>query len=333
MSDLHKQFLKRVKQQEQAFGLASLSEDGGGDNDTVFFPPAKQQIETKPKFDRTEINHEGIFKNYEMERNSTFPIIESYKDQKSGIVFQVYFKPPSSSKVPIFVGCHGAGSSSMTYCKLAQSFNKTYEEESCGIFLFDMRGHGGSTSIEPLDFSLTTLTEDFAFVLEKFYQKHNIESVLYLMGHSLGGSVLTNYLHHYPDNQFNIKGLIMLDIVEETAVTSLGAMPAFLERIPKRFATYKQAIDWHVKATNLLKNTESASISVPDLFVDDGEVLKWKIDLKITKPFWDSWFKGLSANFVSCGSKQHVAKLLILAGHETLDTSLIIGQMQGRYSR
>lgn len=123
----------------------------------------------------------------------------------------------------------------------------------------------------------------------------------------------------------------MLDIVEETAISSLGAMSSFLERLPPKFISYQQAIDWHLKATSLLKNPESAKLSVPDLFLDNGEVLTWKTELKVTQPFWDTWFHQLSKNFVECGKEKNVAKLLILAGHETLDTSLIIGQMQGKY--
>lgn len=135
----------------------------------------------------------------------------------------------------------------------------------------------------------------------------------------------------YPKDNYNIKGLVMLDIVEETAISSLGAMSSFLERLPPKFISYQQAIDWHIKATSLLKNPESAKLSVPDLFLDNGEYLTWKTDLKETQPFWDTWFKKLSKNFVECGKDKNIAKLLILAGHETLDTSLIIGQMQGKY--
>lgn len=39
------------------------------------------------------------------------------------------------------------------------------------------------------------------------------------------------------------------------------------------------------------------------------------------------WFKGLSSSFLS----QRTAKLLVLAGAESLDKDLMIGQMQGKY--
>lgn len=320
MSDLHKLFLKRVRQQEQALGLSLLSEEEE-------LPPLPS-IKTRPRQDKTDENHYLIFKQYEQIKALTFPIIEKYDNN---IQFQTYYKPPSSSKAPIFVFCHGAGSSAMTFCKLTQSIAHGYDDELCGLFAFDMRGHGNSNSVDPIDYGLETLTEDFAFIINHFHQKYNTESSIYLVGHSLGGSVLTNFLQKYPIDKLNIKGLVMLDIVEETAVSALSGMNSFLDRIPSTFPNYSRAIDWHIKATGLLKNHESAIVSVPDLLVDNDSVLKWKTDLRSTKPFWDTWFKGLSSNFVTCAQEHHVAKLLILAGHETLDTSLIIGQMQGKY--
>ena len=44
--------------------------------------------------------------------------------------------------------------------------------------------------------------------------------------------------------------------------------------------------------------------------------------------YWSGWFNGLSEGFLSmpCG------RLLILAGTERLDKTLMIGQMQGTYN-
>lgn len=333
MSDLHKLFVKRVKQQEQAFGLALLSEEDDGTTPSLAellrLGPAKP-IASK-KLTRSETNHYGIYSAFEDEKNSTFPIKEQYHDEAQHVTFQVYYSPPSANDIPIFICHHGAGSSSMTYCKLAQNLRSHYTNGTPGVLLFDMRGHGNSTVGDTNDFSLSTLTQDFKFVLDQFHKTHQIRASLYLVGHSLGGAVLTNYLETNKEFPYDIKGLVMLDIVEETAVSSLNSMPAFIDRLPKSFLTYQSAIDWHVKATRLLNSIDSAKVSVPDLFKDDGNQLKWCVNLKDTQPFWTSWFNDLSANFVSSGLHKHVAKLLMLAGHETLDTNLIIGQMQGKY--
>lgn len=328
MSDLHKLFLKRIKQQEQQLGLSLLSEDPE-DIPEPFNARQKSDVNLVKTQD-----HQDIYDHYEAVKNQTFPIIDDFIDDKRHLSFQIYYSPPSSKSVPIFIFHHGAGSSSMTFCKLTQSLKNKYgtEEEHPGIFLFDMRGHGNSSLGKTPDYDISTLTEDFQFIIDEFHHRFKPESSLYLMGHSLGGSILTSYLNVNPDITYNIKGLIMLDIVEETAITSLSTMPSFLSRLPRKFTSYKQAIDWHIKYTRLLKNKDSACISVPDLFEEKTpNELTWKTDLKLTQPYWESWFLGLSSNFITCGSKIHVAKLLILAGHETLDTDLIRGQMQGKY--
>lgn len=54
---------------------------------------------------------------------------------------------------------------------------------------------------------------------------------------------------------------------------------------------------------------------------------RWKVDLEATEPYWGEWFAGLSAAFLAAP----VAKLLVLAGINTLDTPLVIGQMQGKF--
>lgn len=54
---------------------------------------------------------------------------------------------------------------------------------------------------------------------------------------------------------------------------------------------------------------------------------KWRIDLSKTECHWPGWFKGLSSLFLNCS----VPKLLILAGIDTLDRELTVGQMQGKF--
>ncbi|XP_043996246.1 protein phosphatase methylesterase 1 isoform X1 [Gambusia affinis] len=53
----------------------------------------------------------------------------------------------------------------------------------------------------------------------------------------------------------------------------------------------------------------------------------WRVELSKTEKYWDGWFRGLSALFLSCS----VPKLLLLAGVDRLDKDLTIGQMQGKF--
>uniref|UniRef100_A0A8C9UZ16 Protein phosphatase methylesterase 1 n=1 Tax=Scleropages formosus TaxID=113540 RepID=A0A8C9UZ16_SCLFO len=64
-----------------------------------------------------------------------------------------------------------------------------------------------------------------------------------------------------------------------------------------------------------------------DLEVKKESLYTWRIELAKTEKYWDGWFRGLSALFLSCP----VPKLLLLAGVDRLDKDLTIGQMQGKF--
>lgn len=219
-----------------------------------------------------------------------------------------YYKPLDG---PVLYCLHGAGSSAMTFAHFA---SKT----EFGVFAYDMRGHG--LSERGSDYFLDSLVEEAGAALEFLKKKHS--GAIYLVGHSLGGAVLTA-LASRRDPQ--VRGLIVLDIVEETATHALQAMPRFISNRPASFKLYAEAVKWHLQG-HLLRNEASARISVVHLLKRD-KGLVWRTNLKDLAPFWDSWFTGLSHKF----NTAPVAKLLVLSGNETLDKELIIGQMQGKY--
>ncbi|GMF00368.1 unnamed protein product [Ambrosiozyma monospora] len=225
-----------------------------------------------------------------------------------------------------------------------------------------MRGHGMTNTLnhvpgdkatgtiahgkedENLQLSIDQLCEDFAFILTRFMQWFNRHSGgskrkvhFYLVGHSLGGAVLTKVLYEQ-DKQIkkrlsdeifqNVKGLVIIDIVEETAVKALGSMNSYLRSVPPQFASLQSAIDWHVK-TGLIHNRKSAEISIPVMFTPSKKragFYEWVLDLSKTERYWKDWFTGLSYNFVNITSR--VSKMLILSNNDYLDKDLMIGQMQ-----
>lgn len=204
----------------------------------------------------------------------------------------------------------------MTFAKVTEDLITRCPD--VGVIIYDMRGHGVSPNLSG-DYSLTTLVSDFLKIIT--FVKANAENSIYLVGHLLGGAVAAQYGASINDLQ--LKGLILLDIVEETAIKSLISMPKFVHNRPKRFSSLSQAIHWHME--NLLHNVELARLSVPDLLVP--EKLTWKTDLAHTQPYWSTWFDNLSLNFINFKGP----KLLVLSTHETLDKQLIIGQMQGKF--
>ena len=53
----------------------------------------------------------------------------------------------------------------------------------------------------------------------------------------------------------------------------------------------------------------------------------WRTPLTLSEKYWEGWFSGLSSAFLSVPCP----KLLLLAGHDRLDTTLMIAQMQGKF--
>lgn len=319
MSDLHKKLFH--KQNDISFGLQPLQED-----------PHAQEEPTVQRASSSMSDDESIESFYIKLKEETFPIRDVYVDAQ-GLRFQTYFSPPPLKTAPILVCHHGAGSSSMTYCWLAHQLQTHRENDIPGIFVFDARGHGNSSMTDPVDFSLNSLTNDFSFVLHEFTSRHGTKNSIFLVGHSLGGAILTNFLTSHDAPKLGMKGLVMIDIVEETAVKALISISHFINRRPKSFKSYGDAVQWHLHS-QLLRNGTSAKLSVTDLLRRNDEgMLVWKSDLSLMADFWDSWFTNLSDNFIKCGSNgtEKVAKLLILSGNETLDKDLIIGQMQGKF--
>ena len=62
-------------------------------------------------------------------------------------------------------------------------------------------------------------------------------------------------------------------------------------------------------------------------FSKEGFKYGWRVELERTEPFWKGWFVGLSQAFLDVSAP----KLLLLAGHDRLDKTLTIAQMQGKF--
>ena len=67
---------------------------------------------------------------------------------------------------------------------------------------------------------------------------------LILIGHSLGGSIAVHVGHH-PGVQ-SLVGLIVIDVVEGTALGALSSMQAILRGRPQYFNSIEDAIKWRL---------------------------------------------------------------------------------------
>jgi protein phosphatase methylesterase 1 len=147
-----------------------------------------------------------------------------------------------------------------------------------------------------------------------------------LVGHSMGGSVATRVAHS--GRLPSVQGLVVIDVVEGTALAALGTMNNVLAARPKRFDSAEASIEWAYNGEHV-RNLESACLSMPDQLVEaaDGNGYVWRTDLAATEPHWRGWFTGLSSAFLEC----RVPKVLALAGTDRLDTPLTVAQMQGKF--
>lgn len=316
MSNLAKSLWLQKKKMLTCFPIDEDGNDGNQESDVPSMANLEDDLVLIEEYEKAKL---------------LFLIQDIYRIEDTEIEIKTLYRPPKNKSAPILICHHGAGSSAMTFWNLA---NDAYNELGYGSFLYDARGHGDSTESDHLDLSLEALTNDCKFVLQEFVRRHKPESILTLVGHSLGGAVFTNFLTtQYDPNEFNgvvVSGLVVIDIVEELAIRALLTTESFIGRMPRSFATYTDSIQWHLDS-RLLNNYESAKISVCHLLKrGSGERLFWKCNFNQLPKFWNTWFPGLSKNFI-VSTNGAVSKLLLLSTNETLDKELMIGQMQGKY--
>ena len=184
-----------------------------------------------------------------------------------------------------------------------------------------------------MDLSLESLSADLIYVVNqtKIQMKWKDMPPLILIGHSLGGAVVTNVAKGGKLGNA-VLGYAVLDVVEGSAIDALQSMQTYLSTRPLGFPSLESGIEWHIRSRTI-RNSVSARTSVPALLKFNEEARgsrawAWRTDLGATQPFWKGWFVGLSKKFLEARG----GKLLLLAGTDRLDKELIIGQMQGLFA-
>ena len=269
-------------------------------------------------------------------------------------------------EISLVMCIHGCGCTSSSWSSMMRSISSLArrEPQSHTIFkgklvlaAFDMRGHGqtdvqsvssGSAASEfpqdnNIDLSIGTLSSDTIgvtmclakMVCVQANMDHHCNVNVILVGHSLGGAVAVRAVEHYIGKKeeyplnVHIVGLVVVDVVEGTAIPSLKMLPELLKARPTRFSSEKEAIDWTL-SSRMCNNLESAAISVPAMLREDGpSSFTWRTDIEKTQPFWHDWYQGLSQSLLKIPSS--VGKMLVLASTDRLDKPLTIGHMQGKF--
>ncbi|KAI5291516.1 Protein phosphatase methylesterase 1 [Ascosphaera aggregata] len=336
--------------------LDEVSELAGGEDDNPACSEAQQVSEPEDCLSESSISSAGTIKaspgsklfarpsrlSSRSDGSKALPWMEFFDQelyleeshQGQHINHHVYITPPRG-KGPLFVAHHGAGSSGLTFAAVAQEIRKIIPD--AGILSPDCRDHGQTIvtnadgSSPAMDLHLDTLSRDLISVVKLTQQRMHWKELpdIMLVGHSLGGAVITDVAKKGELGQ-SVLAYTVLDVVEGSAMEALQSMEAYLATRPSDFPSVESAIHWHIRSRTI-RNALSARVCVPSLIYHDGSnderPWKWRTDLRATKPFWESWFIGLSKKFLEARG----GKLLLLAGTDRLDKELITGQMQGKY--
>lgn len=217
----------------------------------------------------------------------------------------------------------------MTWCLVTAML-----KETCTLYAFDLRGHGQTNTTHDDDLSINTLVQDTLSVLDHVIPPMTLKTdgvadpdnpQTILVGHSLGGALAVRVAA--TSKVPSLVGVMVIDVVEGTALASLKHMGAILDRRPSQFRSYKDAIHWALHS-GTVHNQEAAEVSIPSQLKQLGDgSLAWKTDLACSAKYWRDWFIGLSTQFLSLKE----AKVLVLAGPDRLDTELMRGQMMGKF--
>ncbi|XP_071485915.1 protein phosphatase methylesterase 1-like [Diadema antillarum] len=173
-------------------------------------------------------------------------------DNDDNISFLVYTK---GSEGPVTFFLHGGGHSALSWALLTQNLTGMVK---CRVAALDMRGHGDTRTTDVEDLSADTLANDIGAVISTMYGDDHAPPII-LVGHSMGGAIAI----HAAVKQLvpSLIGLVVIDVVEGTAMDALQSMQSFLRGRPKTFRSLEYAIEWAVK-TGQIRNIESARVSM-----------------------------------------------------------------------
>ncbi|KAJ3675324.1 hypothetical protein LUZ60_004366 [Juncus effusus] len=291
--------------------LPSLSEEeGSGEHLEASSAFAPANVPPRPA------THSSLEKYKPLDWSDYFDKEEKITIPETNNVFHVY---SAGSDGPVVFCLHGGGYSGLSFGLAASKI-----KEQARVVSMDLRGHGKSSTDNDSDLSIQTLCNDVIAVIKTMYG--DSPPAIILAGHSMGGSVA---VHVSAKKEIkNIHGLIVIDVVEGTAMASLIHMQKILSNRMQHFPSVEKAIEWSVKGGSL-RNVESARFSVPSTlkYDESRNCYTYRTPLEESERYWKGWYEGLSDIFIS----SPVPKLLLLAGTDRLDKSLTIGQMQGKF--
>lgn len=156
---------------------------------------------------------------------------------------------------PVVILLHGGGFSGLSWALFSQCLTEIVE---CCCVAVDQRGHGSTKTADDSNLTADQLAKDISNVIAAILKDAPLNPVI-LIGHSMGGAIAV----HAAAKQIvpNLVGLVVIDVVEGSALDSLHAMRGVLGNRPKSFESIEKANEWCTR-TGYVRNLESARVSM-----------------------------------------------------------------------
>ncbi|KAJ8256487.1 hypothetical protein COCON_G00186390 [Conger conger] len=270
----------------------------------------------------------------------------------------------SGSHGPVLLLLHGGGHSALSWAVFTAVICNRID---CRVVALDLRGHGDTKVKSCEDLSAETMAKDVGKVVEALYGENAPPIVMigHSMGgaiavHTAAANLvpsllglgvidvvegtamdalnsMQNFLRSRPKTFKSVENAIEWSVksgqirnIESARVSMVGQVKKCEE--PLSSPGISKCIGEGIIEEEEEDEDEEGESNHKRKKEDDVEVKKeslftWRIELAKTEKYWDGWFRGLSALFLSCS----IPKLLLLAGVDRLDKELTIGQMQGKF--
>uniref|UniRef100_A0A3P9JXQ8 Protein phosphatase methylesterase 1 n=1 Tax=Oryzias latipes TaxID=8090 RepID=A0A3P9JXQ8_ORYLA len=275
-------------------------------------------------------------------------------------IFRIYC---SGSLGPVLLLLHGGGHSALSWAVFTSVISNMI---TCRVVAMDLRAHGDTKVKNPEDLSADTMAKDVGKVVEVLYGENPppILIIGHSMGGAIAVHTATanyvpsllglcvidvvegtamdalnsmqNFLRSRPKTFKSLENAIEWSVKSgqirniESARVSMGGQVKKCEESsssPSLSNSAGEGIIEEEEDEDVEEESSKKKMREDDQEVKKESVFTWRVELSKTEKYWDGWFRGLSALFLSCP----VPKLLLLAGVDRLDKDLTIGQMQGKF--
>ncbi|MEW5299451.1 MAG: hypothetical protein WDW36_002468 [Sanguina aurantia] len=166
--------------------------------------------------------------------------------------FNVY---TAGDKGAVLLCLHGGGYTGLTWSLVAKQLKDRYR-----VVAPDLRCHGMSSTWEDEDFSKGTMAADITALWSSLFGCDPQPAPVVVVGHSMGGALAV--WAAASGGLTGLAGVVVVDVVEGTAIAALPFMGTVLSHRPASFPSPEAAVSWALE-TRMCHNKEAAAISIP----------------------------------------------------------------------